>query len=39
MARVIKFYVPKRFKHQMKLIPQEQKGKIIAFSCHFKKSA
>ena len=39
MAQVIEFYIPSRFKAKVKWIPQEQRGKIIAFPIDFKKSA
>jgi hypothetical protein len=39
MAQLIEFYIPTRFKHKVKWVPQEQRGKIIAFPSDLKKSA
>jgi len=39
MARVIEFYIPARFKVNVKWIPPEQRGKIITFPTDLKKSA
>jgi hypothetical protein len=39
MAKVIEFYVPKRFRRNAKWIPLEQRGKVIQFPALGKKSA
>ena len=39
MAQLIEFYIPIRFKQKVKWVPQEQRGKIIAFPSDLKKSA
>jgi hypothetical protein len=39
MAPVIEFYIPARFKPMVKWVPQEQRGKVIAFPSDLKKSA
>jgi hypothetical protein len=39
MAQVIEFYIPARFKPRVKWVPQEQRGKVIAFTSELKKSA
>jgi hypothetical protein len=39
MAQVIEFYIPTRFKQKVNWVPQEQRGKIIAFTSNLKKSA
>jgi hypothetical protein len=39
MAQLIEFYIPTRFKQKVKWVPQEQRGKIIAFPSDLKKSA
>jgi hypothetical protein len=39
MAQVIEFYIPARFKPTAKWVPQEQRGKVIAFRSDLKKSA
>jgi hypothetical protein len=39
MAQVIEFYIPARFKPKVKWVPQEQRGKLIAFPVDLKKSA
>jgi hypothetical protein len=39
MAHVIGFYIPARFKPKVKWVPQEQRGKVIAFPSDLKKSA
>jgi len=39
MAHVIEFYVPALFKPKVKRVPQEQRGKAIAFPSDLKKSA
>jgi hypothetical protein len=38
MAPVIEFYIPARFKPMVKWVPQEQRGKVIAFPSDLKKS-
>ena len=39
MTHVIEFYIPARFKTKPKEVPQEQRGKVIAFPFDRKKSA
>ena len=39
MAQVIAFYIPVSFNRKVKWVPQEQRGKVIAFSSDLKKSA
>jgi hypothetical protein len=39
MAKVIKFYVPDRFRRRTKWIPCERRGKVIQFPPLGKKSA
>ena len=39
MAQVIQFYIPSRFKSKVKWVPQDQRGKVLAFPTDFKKSA
>ena len=39
MAHVIEFYIPAGFKPKVKWVPQQQRGKVIAFSSDLKKSA
>ncbi len=39
MAQVIEFYIPSRFKPKVKWVPQDQRGKVLAFPNDFKKSA
>jgi hypothetical protein len=39
MAKVIKYYVPDRFKKPAKWIPSNQRGKLIEFPLPEKKSA
>ena len=39
MAQLIEFYIPTGFKQKVKWVPQEQRGKIIAFPSDLKKSA
>ena len=39
MAHVIEFYMPARFKPKVKWVPQEQRGKVIAFPSDLKESA
>jgi len=39
MAHVIEFYIPARFKPKVKWVPQEERGKVIAFPSDLKKSA
>jgi hypothetical protein len=31
MAKVIEFYIPKRFRRRAALVPQEKRGKVIEF--------
>jgi len=39
MAKVIKYYIPDRFKKPAKWIPSNQRGKLIEFPLPEKKSA
>jgi hypothetical protein len=39
MAQVIEFYTPGSFKPKAKWVPQEQRGRVIAFPSELKKSA
>ncbi len=39
MAELIEFYIPARFKPRVKWVPQEQRGRVIAFPSELKKSA
>jgi len=39
MAKVIKFYVPKNFRKQLKWAPQPQRCRVIEFRSQVKKSA
>ena len=39
MAKVIEFYIPKRFRRPLKPVPQAQVGKIVEFCLQTKKSA
>ncbi len=39
MAQVIESYIPARFKPKVKWVPQEQRGKVIAFPSVLKESA
>jgi hypothetical protein len=39
MAKVIKFYVPKNFRKQLKWDPRPQRGRVIEFCSQVKKSA
>jgi hypothetical protein len=39
LAQVIEFYIPARFKPKVKWVPQEQRGKVIAFPSVLKESA
>jgi hypothetical protein len=39
MAPVIEFYIPSRFHKRVKWIPQDQRGKLLAFSAEIRKSA
>ena len=39
MAKMIEFYIPARFKPQVKWIPLAQRGKILIFQAELKKSA
>ncbi len=39
MAELIEFYIPARFKPRVKWVPQEQRGKVLAFPSELKKSA
>ncbi len=39
MAQVIEFYIPVSFKPKVKWVPQEERGKVIAFPPELKKSA
>jgi hypothetical protein len=39
MAQLIEFYIPASFKPKAKWVPQEQRGKVVAFPSELKKSA
>jgi hypothetical protein len=39
MAEVIEFYVPTRFRRQVKWVPPTQRGKLLEFPADMKKSA
>ena len=39
MAEVIEFYTPSHFRRRVGWIPQEQRGKVIAFTSHREESA
>jgi hypothetical protein len=39
MAQVIEFYIPNRFRKNMKWVPAQQRGKVIEFPAQIKKSA
>jgi len=39
VAKVIEFYIPKKFRKTMKWVSVEQRGKIIEFASHMKKPA
>jgi hypothetical protein len=39
MAKVIEFYIPDRFRKNVKWVPQERRGKVIEFPAEVKKSA
>ena len=39
MARVIRFYIPERYKKNSRWVPPEQKGKLINFPVEERKSA
>jgi hypothetical protein len=39
MAQVIEFYTPSHFKPKVRLLPQEQSGKVIAFMSHREEAA
>ena len=39
MAQVIEFYIPARFKTRVRWVPQEQRGKVIAFPSELEESA
>ena len=39
MAQVVEFYIPARFKARVRWVPQEQRGKVIAFPSELKESA
>jgi hypothetical protein len=39
MAKVIEFYVPKKFRRPLKWAPPMQSGKVIEFCSQTKKSA
>jgi hypothetical protein len=39
MAKVIEFYVPKKFRKPLKWVPQLECGKVIEFWSQTKKSA
>jgi hypothetical protein len=39
VAKVIEFYIPKKFRRSAKWVPPEQRGKIIEFASPIKKSA
>ena len=39
MAQMIEFYIPVSFKPKAKWVPQEERGKVIAFPPELKKSA
>lgn len=39
MAQVIDFYAPSHFRSKVTLLPQEQRGKVIAFMSHREEAA
>jgi hypothetical protein len=39
MAQVIEFYAPSHFRPKVTLLPQEQRGKVIAFMSHREEEA
>ena len=39
MAKIIEFYIPKRFRGPMKWVPELQRGKLLEFCPPTKKSA
>jgi hypothetical protein len=39
MVQVIEFYTPSHFRPKVKLPPQEQRGKVIAFMSHREEEA
>lgn len=39
MAKVISYYIPPGYRKKAKWIPQDQRGKVIAFTVALKKSA
>lgn len=39
MARLIEYYVPDRFKNNVKWIPPQERGKLLNFAADEKKSA
>ena len=39
MAKVIKFYVPTRFRRKVAWVPSRRRGKVIEFRVQIKKSA
>jgi len=39
MARIIEFHIPADFKPQMKLVPQEERGRLVVFPSNLKKPA
>jgi len=39
MAQVIEFYIPSHFRPQVTSLPQEQRGKVIAFMSHREEEA
>jgi hypothetical protein len=39
MAQVIEFYAPSHFRPKVTLLPQEQRGKVIAFMPHREEEA
>jgi len=39
MAKVIKFYVPTRFRRKVVWVPSHRRGKMIEFPVQIKKSA
>ena len=39
MAKIIEFYIPTNFRKDGKWISPQERGKIIEFSLHIKKSA
>jgi hypothetical protein len=39
MGHLIAFYIPSSFKAKVKWVPQEERGKLIAFPADLEKSA